>query len=331
MEIDKREQEQRDWTGYGSAERPIVVTYYHVEDDHEVHRLISINDYAIWDLFGDRTAFELHLAARYRSVELVGSGKVIVKPADQTATILSEGAQEMKCRIEELQAKHPGIRSEPWMPERLDQQKGDETVPATAVTDDGPSAPSDSPEKAGDALLAAISSAIFDRVAPAAAGTLKKEGPAELAPVDVGFMWLRTKPQDMERLLGASPSEADLTAAVALFPAGIRALITARVDARIHVSGLAGGHQVSISRCAEPQFLFNELSEPYDATHALHLICDPTKDTGDTFLMIEFSAGKFVPKGWVDGEAAARYAAESAKIAIGRPPDFRGTGGKFPK
>jgi hypothetical protein len=66
MEIDKREQEQRDWTGYGSAERPIVVTYYHVEDDHEVHRLISINDYAIWDLFGDRTAFELHLAARYR-------------------------------------------------------------------------------------------------------------------------------------------------------------------------------------------------------------------------------------------------------------------------
>ena len=37
MEIDKREQEQRDWTGYGSAERPIVVTYYHVElAEHDV-------------------------------------------------------------------------------------------------------------------------------------------------------------------------------------------------------------------------------------------------------------------------------------------------------
>jgi hypothetical protein len=27
MEIDEREEEQRDWTGYGSAERPVVVTY----------------------------------------------------------------------------------------------------------------------------------------------------------------------------------------------------------------------------------------------------------------------------------------------------------------
>ena len=53
MEIDKREEEQHDWTGYGSAERPVIVTYYHVEDDHGVHRL-SINDYAIWDPLGIR-------------------------------------------------------------------------------------------------------------------------------------------------------------------------------------------------------------------------------------------------------------------------------------
>jgi hypothetical protein len=57
-----------------------------------------MNDRAIWDLFGDQATFELHLAARYRSVELVGSSKVIVKvkvkPADQTA-ILAEGAQEI--------------------------------------------------------------------------------------------------------------------------------------------------------------------------------------------------------------------------------------------
>jgi hypothetical protein len=330
MEIDKQEQEQRDWTGYGSAERPIVVTYYHVQDDHEVHRLISINDHAIWDLFGDRAAFELHLAARYRSVELVGSGKVIVKPADRTATILAEGAQEMKRRIEELQAKHPGIRSEPWMPERLDQQKLDKTVPPETAPHDDHSAPNDSPEKAGNELLATVSSAIFDRFAPAVAGIVTQKGPAELAPVTTGFMWLRITPQ-MSRLLGSRPAEADVAVAVALFPSGIRALITARVDARIHVSGSADGHQVSISRCAEPQFLFNELPDTYDATGALHLICDPAKETGSTFVMVEFSAGKFVPRGWVDGEAAERYAAEGVKSATGRPPDFHGTTGKLPK
>jgi hypothetical protein len=90
MEIDKREEEERDWKESGSAEQPVVVTLYHVEDDNGVQRLLSMNDRAIWDLFGDQATFELHLAARYRSVELVGSGKVIVKPADQTA-ILAEG------------------------------------------------------------------------------------------------------------------------------------------------------------------------------------------------------------------------------------------------
>ena len=145
MEIDKREQEQRDWTGYGSAERPVIVTYYHVQDDHGVHLLLSMNDRAIGDLFGDQATFELHLAARYRSVELVGSGKVIVKPVDQTA-ILAEGAQEIKRRVEELRAKHPGIRWEPWMPERLDQREVDKPVPATTVPD-GPSVPNDSPRE----------------------------------------------------------------------------------------------------------------------------------------------------------------------------------------
>jgi len=240
MEIDKREQEQHDWKGYGSAERPVVVTYYHVQDDHEVHRLISINDYAIWDLFGDQATFELHLAARYRSVELVGSGKVIVKPADQTA-ILAEGAQEIKRRIEELHAKHPGIRSEPWVPERLDQQKVDETVPPTTVPDDDPSVPNDSPEKSNNELLAAIARAIFDRIAPVVAGTMKQGGPADLAPLKEGFMWLRITPKQMSDLLGASPAEADVVAAVAMFPAGIRALITARVDARINIFW-SGGH-----------------------------------------------------------------------------------------
>ena len=187
------------------------------------------------------------------------------------------------------------------------------------------------PEKSSNELLAAISRAIFDRIAPVVAGTVTQEGPAELAPITTGFMWLRITPSQMSRLLGSRPEEVDLAAAVALFPDGVRALISARVDARICVSRSAGGPAVSISQCAEPQFLCNELSEPYDATHALHLVCDPAEDTAYTFVMIEFGAGKFVPKGWATGEEAARYAVEGAKSATGRPPDFHGTTGKLPK
>ena len=293
-----------------------------------MHRLLSMNDRSIWDLFGDQATFELHLAARYRSVELVGSGKVIVKPADQTA-ILAEGAQEIKRRIEELHAKHPGIRSEPWVPERLDQQKVDKTVPPTTVRDDDPSAPNDSPEKSTNELLAAISSAIFDRIGPVVAGTMKQQGGP--APLEEGFLWLRITPRQMSDLLGASPAEADVAAAVAMFPAGVRALITARVDARINISGPADIRAVSVTQCKSPEFLLSELSEPYEATDALHLVFDSATDTGSTFVMVEFTAGNFIAKGWVDGETAARCAAQGAKSATGRPPDFNGTTSKSPR
>jgi hypothetical protein len=36
--------------------------------------------------------------------------------------------------------------------------------------------------------------AIFDRIATAVAGTVTQEGPAELAPITTGFMWLRITP-----------------------------------------------------------------------------------------------------------------------------------------
>jgi len=180
-------------------------------------------------------------------------------------------------------------------------------------------------------LLETISKAIFDRIGPIAAGTLKQEGQAELAPIDEGFIWLRVTPQQISRLLGSSPAEADLAATVAMFPAGMHALITARVDARIVVSRSADSLQVAISQSSEPQFLFRELSKQYDATHALHLVCDPAKDAGYTYVMVEFSGGKFAPSGWLDGETAARYAAEGAKSATGRPPDFYGATGKLPK
>ena len=137
-----------------------------------------------------------------------------------------------KRRIEGLRAKHPGIRWEPWISERLEQQKVDKTVPAATVPDDGPSAPNDSPEKSSNELLAAISRTIFDRIAPVVAGTVTQEGAAELAPITTGFMWLRITPSQMSGLLGSRPEEVDLAAAVGLFPDGVRALISARVDAR---------------------------------------------------------------------------------------------------
>jgi hypothetical protein len=94
----KQEKERRDWTGYGSAERPVVVTYYHVEDDHGVHQLLSMNDRAIWDLFGDQPTFEQHLAARYRSLEFVGSGMVIVKPAPTAVRLWKSGKHSAPSR-----------------------------------------------------------------------------------------------------------------------------------------------------------------------------------------------------------------------------------------
>jgi hypothetical protein len=327
----KPEQEQRDWTGYGSAERQVVVEYYLVQDKHGVFRLISINDYAIWDLFGDQKTFELHLAARYCSLDFVGSGRVIVKPADHTG-IITEGTQELKRRIEELRAQHLGICTEMWMPESVDSQKLEEPAiaPTTKSPDKVPGDSGNSSKNRIDDVLVAISSAIFNRIAMVGAGPLNQAGTAELAPIEEGFIWLRVTPDKLARLQGSTSVEVDLAAAVALFPAGINALLSARVDAQVRVSRTADSLDISISKCSEPELLFIELSGPYDATHVLHLICDPHEDTGHTFVMVGFNAGKFTPNGWLDGETAAPCAAEGAK-AKGRPPDFRGKTGKLPR
>lgn len=315
MELNGPEKKQR--TEYGSAQRPVVIMCYHVQEKDGAHRLVSINDHAVRDLHGDREGFERRLGERYRSFELVGSCKAVIDLVHQTATF-AEGTHELKRRCEELRAKHGEMCVEPWMAERLDQQKPDKTAP-TPVTTAPDNDPSESRDNSANELLAAVSSAIFNRLAPVIAGTMK-QGPAKLAPIGEGFMWLRVTPEQMSRLLSASSAESDVAAAVAFFPAGVRARITARVDARVHASRAADSLVVTITQCNEPEFLFNELSEPYDATHTLHLVCDPAKDTGHTFVMIEISDGKFVPKGWVDGETAARSAAEGAKSAEGRPP-----------
>jgi hypothetical protein len=138
MEVDRQEEGKRDWTGYGSAQRPIIIMCYHVQDKVGVHRLLSINDHALRELHGDREGFEWHLGERYRWFELVGSCKGIVDLAQQTATF-EAGAHELKRRCQELRAKHGEMSVEPWMPEPTDQQKPDKTAPTPATTASTPS------------------------------------------------------------------------------------------------------------------------------------------------------------------------------------------------
>ena len=114
MEIDKRREEQHDWSGYGSAQRPAIIMCYHVVDKHGTHRLISINDCTTADIHGDRASFERHLGERYRSFELVGSCKW-TDLANQTVTLV-EGAPELRKRCDELRAQHGEMLVEPWMP-----------------------------------------------------------------------------------------------------------------------------------------------------------------------------------------------------------------------
>jgi len=304
----------------------MVITAWAVEHGGECG-IVFLNDFAAGDLFGGRAGFEAKLKEQgFVNVRLLRTPQEVeaAKPPAEGKRVGDWGG--------------PWKTKYPWEGARAPDRSGDPALgdarsaptPATTVPNNDPGAPSASDNSVKE-LLVDICKAIFNRVAPVVAGTLKQSGPGDLAPITNGFMWLRVTPEQMSRLRGSSPAEADLAAAVAFFPAGMRALITARVDARVDVSRSKDNLEVSISQSNEPQFLFSELSEQYDATHALHLVCDPAKDTGHTYVMVDFSAGKFVPKGWVDGEAAARYAAEGAKRATGRPPDFRGTTGKLPK
>jgi hypothetical protein len=316
----------------------MIIAAWEVEHEHE-YGIVVLNDFAAGDLFGGRAGFEAKLRKQgFVNVNLLRTPEEL-EAAKQSAEGKKAGDWGGPWRTQypwEV-AKAPDGCGDPALddasnyfgdlPEPSRQQKPEKP----ALTPADPSDPKASRNSRVSELLVAISDAILSCIEPAVAGTLKQGSTADPAPIDKGFMWLRTTPAEMSRLLGPSPAEADLAAAVALFPAGVRALITARVDARVQVSSSEGTPDVSIWQCNEPAFLFQELSEPYDATHALHLVCDPAEDTSYTFVMIEFSAGKFAPSGWVDGEAAAKYAAEARKGATGRPPDFHGTAGKLPK
>jgi hypothetical protein len=202
------------------------------------------------------------------------------------------------------------------MSEKLEKQKRPE---------DG----SDYRENPLNELLVAVSTAILNRIGPIVAGVgIPEELPL---PLTEGFLWLRVTPDQVPRLLGSEMVETEVAVVVALFPAGVRALLATRVDASLRVSRSTGSLEASIAQCSEPEFLLYPLVESFDATDLLHLICDTGQDTGHNFVMVEFSGGKFLPKEWVDGAEARRYAADGEKQARGRGPDFSRTIGKFPR
>ena len=305
------------------GDNTMIIAAWVVEHEHE-YGIVFLNDFAAGDLFGGRAGFEAKLRKQgFVNVNLLRTQEELAAAkAPAEGKKVGDWGGPWKTQYPWEVAKAPDRFGDP----ALDDARSAPT-PATTVPNNDPGAPSASDNSVKE-LLVDICKAIFNRVAPVVAGTLKQSGPGDLAPITNGFIWLRVTPQQMSRLLGSSPAEADLAAAVAMFPAGVHALISARVDARVHVSRSADSLVVSIARCDEPEFLFSELSEPFDATHALHLVCDPAKDTGHTYVVVDFSAGKFTPRGWLDfEEAAARCAEEGAKRATGRPPDFRGTTG----
>jgi len=326
------------------GDNTMIIAAWVVEHEHE-YGIVFLNDFAAGDLFGGRAGFEAKLRKQgFVNVNLLRTQEELAAAkAPAEGKKVGDWGGPWKTQYPWEVAKAPDRSGDPALddassyfgdlPEPIDHRKPDKTAPtpATSLPEGDTIAPSDSRRDSTNELLVAICKAIFNWVAPVVAGTLKQGGQAELAPITNGFMWLRVTPQQMPRLLGSSPAEADVAAAVALCPAGMRALITARVDALVNVSRSADSLVVSIARCDKPEFLFSELSEPFDAMHALHLVCDPSKDTGQTFVMVEFSAGKFTPRGWLDFEEAARYAAEGAKSAKGRPPDFRGTTDRAPR
>lgn len=255
----------------------MVITAWAVEHGDECG-IVLLNDWALGANFAGRERFESKLKEQgFVNVRLLRTPQEL-EAAKQPAEgkRVGDWGGPWKTEYPWEGARAPDRSGDPALddassyfadlPEPPDHRKPDETAPtpATTVPNDDPSAPKQSPDNSANELLAAISNAIFNRVAPFVAGSLKQGGTAELAPITEGFMWVRVAPEQISRLLGPSPAGADVAAAVAFFPDVVRALITARIDARVHVTRSADSLQVAISQCSEPQFLFSELAEQYD-------------------------------------------------------------------
>jgi hypothetical protein len=176
-----------------------------------------------------------------------------------------------------------------------------------------------------DELLQKVCKVILDRMHPASFMPTNN-GTRKATRITAGFIWLRIIPAQLSRLQSSEPAELDCAAAVSVFPSDVRAMVSARFDVRVHVRRSVDSFVVSVGKDnRRPEFFFQELTEPYNSMHALHMVFDPKDPSDQKFVLVEFNADGFKTEGWVDREEAKPWAAEGSKIGSGRPPDFHGT------
>jgi hypothetical protein len=117
---------------YGSKKMPVIVSFFHVQDQSGWHKFLSVNDYAVASQ-GGLEAFEAHLGKQYPLVELIGAIEVIVANGHRASEILQPAySDQIRERIEEIRCAHPGKAGglEPWL------RDGDKNG-QTALTFDG--------------------------------------------------------------------------------------------------------------------------------------------------------------------------------------------------
>lgn len=101
---------------YGSEAWPIIVSVYHVVEKIGTHRFITINDFALEQMGGEKE-FENILASQFHSCELLGSEKVVVTADLSTARFRINPA--IKNRMQAICRNNPGTEliMTPWVPE----------------------------------------------------------------------------------------------------------------------------------------------------------------------------------------------------------------------
>jgi hypothetical protein len=172
-----------------------------------------------------------------------------------------------------------------------------------------------------DQLLRKICEAIFSRMRPTG-GMRTKDGTVKLVPMTDGFVWLRITPAQISKMLSTSWAEIKLAAAVAFCPTDVYAILNARFEGHILVCSSAGSLVVSATkRHGDSEYLFQELTEPFNSMHALQLL-DPSESPDYLFIFASVRGDTADLEGWVNGQEASRFAAEGAAGGCGRAPDF---------
>lgn len=169
-------------------------------------------------------------------------------------------------------------------------------------------------------LLCGIGKALFNHMHPI--GIEGEDGMLVRRGVKDAIAWLRTTPEQLMPLLNSVQAEIDLPAAVVVLPSRVSVMISARLDIRIRVRCSGGNLEVSVAKdTRQPKYFIQELTTGYDPAHALHLLVDPADDPDQQYVMLEINVNGCRPKGWLEHDEAARWAAEGRLIGSGSPPD----------